>query len=294
MKASIKDKILLILGGAFLVVLLGLLGYDLVRKGIYTPQMGLNVLVVGDNQVSILLLRPEEDMVGWVKLPKDVRVKVYNSEAKYPLISLWSYGVSVHDPYQITEKSLGQAMEVVVSRTIKLEDASIENILGKLYSLGLKTNLSIRDRILIRQFLADSVKSKKLLEMAVPSTVFDQVTDPDGAVFSEFNQTMSLWTKNKFVYEPILDENADISINNISGISGMGNSLANQLESTGMHVIEVKADMEEKVSGKGCVYSTGRRYPMTELVLQEQLGCRKIDKPDFIDNDDKLRVWIIN
>ena len=36
MKASIKDKILLILGSAFLIVLLGLLVYDVTRRGVYS------------------------------------------------------------------------------------------------------------------------------------------------------------------------------------------------------------------------------------------------------------------
>lgn len=293
MKVSIKDKILLIIGGLFLVVLVCLVVYDLTRKGIYNPKMGLNVAIVGDNGVSILLLRPEESMIGWVKMPNKIRIKVYNSEAHYPLESVWSYGVSEKKPFEITEKSLGQAMGVVVSRTIKIDDSSqIENVLGKLHSLSLKTDLSIRDRIMIRQFIAEVVKSKKVLELAVPYSVFDVVTDPDGAEFKEFNLTMNLWTKNKFVIEPILQENADISINNVSGVSGLGGVLANQLESTGMHVIELKASPEEIVEGKGCVYSGEKRFEMTELVLREQVGCSRIAKPAFVEEDDKLRIWL--
>jgi hypothetical protein len=293
MKASIKDKILLIIGGLFLVVLASLLVYDLTRRGIYSPKMGLNVVVVGNNGVSILLLRPEESMIGWVKMPSKIRIKVFNSDAHYPLESVWSYGVSEKKPFEIMEKSLGQAMGVVVSKTIKIDDSSqIENALGKLFSLGLKTDLSVRDRMMIRQFMAEVVSSKKVLELTIPDSVFDKVTDPDGVEFKEFNFTMNLWTKNKFVVEPILEENADISINNVSGISGMGSILANQIESTGMHVIELKAAPEEVVGGKGCVYSSEKQYEMTEQVLREQVKCSKISKPTFIEEDDKLRIWI--
>ena len=294
MKASIKDKILLILGSAFLIVLLGLLVYDVTRRGVYSSKMGLNMVIVGEESVSVLLVRPEEGMVGWINMPKNIRIKVFNSEAHYPLVSVWSYGVSEKKPYENMEKSLGQAMGVVISRTIKIDDVStIENVLGKMFSVGLKTDLSIRDRVLIRQFMADAVKSKKVLEMTVPGSVFDSVTDPDGKEFKEFNQTMSLWTKNKFVIEPILDENADVSINNVSGIPGLGSILANQLESAGMHVIELKADAEESVEGRGCIYSTDRRYEMTEKVLREQVGCTKIAQPEFVvDKDEKMRIWI--
>ncbi|KKS67647.1 MAG: hypothetical protein UV37_C0003G0003 [Candidatus Collierbacteria bacterium GW2011_GWA1_42_60] len=249
MKASIKDKILLILGSAFLIVLLGLLVYDVTRRGVYSSKMGLNMVIVGEESVSVLLVRPEEGMVGWINMPKNIRIKVFNSEAHYPLM----------------------------------------------FSVGLKTDLSIRDRVLIRQFMADAVKSKKVLEMTVPGSVFDSVTDPDGKEFKEFNQTMSLWTKNKFVIEPILDENADVSINNVSGIPGLGSILANQLESAGMHVIELKADAEESVEGRGCVYSTDRRYEMTEKVLREQVGCTKIAQPEFVvDKDEKMRKRIVD
>lgn len=291
--ASFKDKMLFGLGGVFLVVLVGLLIFDISRRGVYSGRMGINIAVVGDNGVSLLLLRPEEGMVQWVKLPDGIRVKVYNSSAVYPLESLWSFGVLEKKPFKMIEKSLGQSMGIIVSRTIKVEDSSvIENVLGKMFSLGLKTDLSIRDRFLIRNFLAETVKSKKVLELTVPKNVFDEVTDLDGKSFVEFNLSTSLWTKNKFVFEPLLDENAYISINNISGVSGAGGILANQLESSGMHVIELKGDSSESVSGDGCVYSTERHYPFTELVLIEQVGCKKIPKPEFVEVDEKIRIWV--
>jgi hypothetical protein len=294
MKASIKDRLLLILGGIFLIVLFGLLIFDVTRRGIYNNAMGLNVAIVGDNGVSILLLRPEEEMVSWVKLPKNIRVKIFNSEAVYPLESVWSYGVAEKKPFEMIEKSLGQSMGVVIARTIKINDSSlIENVMGKLLAVGLKTDLSIRDRVMIRRFMADAVYSKKVLELSIPETVFDKVTDPDGKEFREFNQTMNLWTKNKFVVEPILDENADISINNVSGKTGLGGILANQLESVGMHVIELKADMENTVAGDGCKYSnSGKQFEKTEEILREQVGCVKIAQPKQIENDEKLRIWI--
>lgn len=294
MKASIKERILLILGGTFLTVLLGLLVFDVTRRGIYSGKMGMNLAVVGNGGISVLLLRPEEGMVSWIRLPKSVRIKVFNSEAHYPLESLWGYGASEKKPFETVEKSLGQSMGVIIARTMKVNDSSlIEKVLGGLFQVGLKTDLSIRDRVAIRGFLADAVKSKKVLELTLPNSVFDKVTDPDGKDFSEFNSTMSMWTKNKFVIESILDENADISINNVSGVTGAGSVLSSQLESAGMHVVEVKADLEEKVEGKGCVY-IGKHYEMTELVLRDQVGCQKIAKLGFVEEDELVgvKIWI--
>lgn len=295
MKASTKDKILLILGGVFLTTLLGLLIFDVTRRGVFKVKMGINVIVVGDEGASLLILRPEEGVVSWIKLQKNIKIKAFDSEAQYPLESLWGYGVSLKNPFEIIEKSLGQSMGIVISRTIKIGDSSlIENVLGSLFKIDLKTDLSIRDRVMIRRFLADAAKSKRILEFTIPENVFDKVTDPDGKEFLEFNSTMSLWTKNKFIIESILDENTDISINNISGISGAGNILSRQLESTGMHVVEVMADLEETIGeGKDCLYSTIKLHEMTEIVLKEQVGCKKIAKPGFMEEDEsRIKVWI--
>ncbi|HSV95178.1 MAG TPA: hypothetical protein VLH94_04390 [Spirochaetia bacterium] len=293
MKGRTKDKLLFILGGIFLFILIGLLVFDVTRKGIFSKKTGLNIVVVGNDSVGVMLLRPEEEMVGWVKMPKGLRIKVYDSEARYPLESVWRYGVSEKNPYEIIKRSLGQSMGVVISRVIKIDDSlQVESVLGNILSFGLKTDISVKDRVLIRKFLVDAVKSKRVLEMSIPETVFNRVTDPDGEIFLEFNQTMSLWTKNKFVVEAILNENANISINNISGVSGKGTVLANQLESVGMHIVELKANTEEVVDGKGCVYSCEIQYEETERVLKEHLGCTKISRPDFVENEEKMRVWI--
>lgn len=293
MKASIKDKILLLLGGVFLFILIGLLFYDVTRKGIFSKEIGLNIAVIGDSEVNVLLLRPEEGVVEWIKLPNNIKTKIYNSDARYPIISLWNYGVSEKNPFEILEKSLGQSMGIIIAKTIKLNDGSlIETVLGKLYQLSLITDLSIRDRILIRNFLADAINSKKILEYSVPEMAFDSVIDPDGKEFLEFNQLVNLWTKNKFVIEAILNENADISINNVSGVAGKGNILANQLESTGMHVIELKADANEQIEGQGCLFNTQKNFKTTEIVLNDLLKCTKIPAPSFVENKEGISVWI--
>jgi hypothetical protein len=293
MKGSIKDKFLLILGAAFLVTLLALLVVNILRNGIFSNNMGMNVVVIGENEVSLLLLRPEEQMVNWVDLPNDIRVKIYNSTADYPLRSLWSYGVSEKKPYETIEKSLGQAMGVALPRVIKLDKGDkLEDVLGSLLSVGLKSDLSLRDRGLIRQFLAEAVKSKKVLELNVPDSVFDKETDPDGKDFlSVDNAIMSLWTKNKFVLVPILNESADISIDNVSDTEGLGLTLSRQLESAGMHVIEVKADKTMSVSGNGCFYQTEKNYSMTETFLREQVGCKKIEQA-ITPNHDRIEIWV--
>lgn len=293
MNESIKGRAFTLIGGVFLVVLLAMLLIDVFRRGVYRSDLGINIAVVGNDNLGLLLLRPDEDMVMWIKLPSSTQIKIYNSSASYPVTSLWSFGLAEKDPYRILEKSLGQSLGIIISGTIKLDEvALVENVLGKLFSISLKTDLSVRDRVLIRSFLVETVKSKKMLELSIPRSVFEVVQDPDGKEQLNIGDTIRLWTKNKFVVEGILNENVGVSINNISGISGRGAVLTNQLESTGMHVLELKADLEESVSGDGCLFWSNGSYVLTEFILKEHVGCKKIAKPAFVEDDGKLRIWI--
>lgn len=275
-----ERKYLKVLGLIFLGVLLVLIAVRIVREGIFTKKSGINVAVVGKDGVALLILRPDEDILGWVKLPEKLKVKIYNSGAQYPIGSLWDYGVSEKHPYEVLEKSLGLSMGVIIARTIKTNGpVSLEETLTGFSALNLKTDLSIRDRFLIRQYLVEAVASKKVLEMEVPGNAMDKVTEPDGKEFLMFNNVTALWTKNKFLLESILNENAEVSVNNISGLSGLGIGVSRQLEAAGVRVIEVKTDPGRDVPGDGCLFVSWGKYPQTEELLLDQLGCKQTQIP---------------
>lgn len=272
MKASSKY-----LGLFFLCLLITLLVIRIFKQGIYSDSLGMNIAIFGQDSAALLMLRPEEDVVGWVKFPDNLGVKIYNSDARYPLISLWHYGVLEKNPYEIVEKTLGLSMGVTIARTIKMEGvSSVEEVLAILHQWNLKTDLSLRDRFLIRKLLVEAVASRKVLEMDMPNKIFDQVEEPDGKKTLSFNSVASLWTKNKFVLESILSENVDLTVNNLSGQSGLGTQVARQLESAGMRVIEVKSDLTGKVPGKGCYFLMVGKYPFTESLLINQMSCHKM------------------
>lgn len=285
-----------VVGIIFLIVLLTLLLVKVLRQGIYSSRLGMNIAVFGSKGAGLLLIRPEEETVGWVTFPNNLMVKIYNSEAKYPLISLWEYGLLEKNPYEIVEKSIGLSMGVTVARTIKVNgEVSIEGVISHLHRLDMKTNFSPRDRLLLRKFLTETVASKKVLEMDIPQKIFDKTTDPDGKEFVSFNSVATLWTKNKFVLESILTENVDLVVNNISGQSGLGAQVARQLESAGMRVIEVKSDPESAVEGKGCHFMVMGNYPYTESLLVDQMNCVEIRVPEITKSDQRekgITVWI--
>ncbi len=293
MKVSIDKSKWQILGVIFLLALISLVTFDILRRGIFSGKTGLNVVVVGDKTVGLLLLRPDEDIVDWLELPENLKVKIYNSMANYPAVSLWKYGLAEKKPFEIVEKSLGLAMWVAIARTVKIDgEASIENVLANLHKFSLKTDLSFRDRWTIRQFLAETVTAKKMLELTIPKNAFDSVVEPDGKEFLVFNSVANLWIKNKFVLEPVLNENVDVAVNNITGQAGLGVAISRQLESAGLRVIEVKADPGDNIAGTGCLFMVRGSYPISEKFLIDQLGCIKKTGAFGESNNLGIKLWL--
>lgn len=290
---SSKTEIAKILGLVFLGIWLSLLLVRAFQQGIYSSRMGINVLVFGRDSAGLLMLRPEEEMVGWVSFPNNLMIKIFNSEARYPINSVWDYGVMEKNAYQVAEKSVGLSMGVVIARTMKVAGrVGVDEVLGEIASLRLKTDLSVRDRVLIRKFLAESVASKKVLEMDLPNNIFDKTVEPDGRESLAFGSVATLWTKNKFVLDSILSESVELVVNNLSGQTGLGTAVARQLESAGMRVVEVKSDPTEDVLGQGCLYASVSNFPLTESLLLDQLACVKTAQSAVRPGERGVIVWL--
>lgn len=292
MESSEKKRPIKTLGVIFLGLLLSLLVFRVVKDGIFAKNAGINLLVVGESDMAVLVLRPDEDITSWINLPSNLKVPIYNSPAAYPIKGLWAYGVSERRPFEIAEKSIGQSMKVVIARGIKIRgNVSIEAVLANLHKINLQTDLSLRDRFLIRQYLAESATSKKILEMDIPSNTLDKFEEPDGKQFVVFNDVISLWSKNRFLLESILNENAEVSVNNLSGIPGFGTEISKQLESAGVRVVEVKTDPVD-ISGSGCIFASWGEFPNTENFLKHQLGCIEKNASDKSGEMRGIDVWL--
>lgn len=292
MKANIDRRLINIVGICFLALLVLLLSFDLLRRGIYSSTMGMNIAVIGDNSVALMLLRPDEGLISWVDLPSNLKIKIYNSSATYPISSLWKYGSGEKNPFEIFERSLGITLGVAVPRAIVVSgDASIESVLGSIHKIGLQTDLTLRDKIQIRQFVTESVDSKKVIDEIVPKKAFDEITEPDGKTFLHVNSIATLWTNGKFILEPILSENSDVVVNNLTGQSGYGIDVSRQIESAGMRVVGVKADNSDTVPGSGCLFSIPNNLPVSEKFLIDHLSCTKIIAPKE-GTEKGIEVWL--
>ena len=293
MKENI-NKFAKYVGWLFLLVLLIVLITDFLRRGIYNDVTGINLLVVGDENMGLLVMRPNENLVTWVSLPTNIKVKIYNSTAAYPINSLWKFGETEKRPYEITEKSIGTSMGIIIPRMIKVDRvASVDNILGKFLSFGLKTDLSIRDRFLIRQRVSEAAVSKKVIELEIPKIAFDEVLEADGKEFLSMNQVIDVWSKDKFYHEDLLSEGAEVSINNVSDVSGAGSLLSRQLDSSGVRVVEVVNNKNDSVMASGCHFIASKKFVNTIDYLIDQVGCFPLNNKEGKETGDNLiKIWI--
>ncbi len=274
----IRKQVLEYLAVGFFVVLLGLLILSFSKKGIYSKDLGINLVVIADDSIALALVRPKEDYLVWIKLPLAMLIKVDSSSATFPVFSFWKYAEKERNSLNLVARSISGTLSVALPSAIKISgSANAENLLGSLHSFSLNTNLSLRDRILLRKDLVSLVSTRKTLEVDIPKTALTKKVDPDGVEFLEVNSIVNLWTKNRFVFEVLLGESANLSVYNLSGVVGGGMLLSRQLESAGARVVAVESKYEGgSVSGKGCQFKANSSYPYTEYLLSKFLNCKNI------------------
>lgn len=261
-----------------MTLLILLLVFSFTKRGIYSQSLGINLVVMGDLKVSIVIIRPNEELVSWVDLPSNLSVKVYKTGVFYPALSLWKLGLMDRDQYNYVTKSLTTTLGVALPKVVLVsKESSPESLLWALGNPMTQTNLGWRDRLLIRRELTNLVAAKKIITLDLPPNVLEKTLEPDGREVVSFNSVLPMWNKNKFLMEAILGEAVGARINNLSEIKGLGVTVSRQLEAAGLRVVEVASDGEKKPGIKsGCYYLFGneKTFRLTEEFLKNHLGCR--------------------
>ncbi len=287
-------RVLVNLGVGFFIVLFSLLILSFTRRGLYSKDLGLNLVVVGDDGIGIALVRPKEGYLVWIKLPLAMQIKVDSSNAIFAVSSFWKYAEKERNSLDLVAKSVSGTLGVILPSAIKVEGKAVpENLLRSLHSFSLNTNLTLRDRIMIRKDLVDLVSTRKTLEVDIPKSALTIKKDPDGVEFFEVNSVVNLWTKNRFVFESLLGEDASLSVYNLSGVAGQGVLTARKLESAGARVVLVDSKYDGEVpEGSGCVFRSSSEYVFTDYLLERFMRCKKIFYKDTVKKEG-IEVWLL-
>lgn len=283
-------------GWFFLLVFGLILLFDFSKKGVYDGDLGINLVVVGESRVGVLVIRPREELYSWIVLPEDIKVKVFNLSAEYPLRSLWKFGLGEKNQYEVMEKTLGMEMGLFLSKTVKLEgELELEKLPTALVSLKTKTDLSLKDRWLLRNSINEILGSKQVIEQSFPLSAFDEVIEPDGVSYRKFNRIANVWIKDKFYVDEIFHLGMGVEVNNMSEVAGLASVMATQLDSAGFRVLSVGNEVNEKISNGGCFYILKDRNDLIHKYMKTQVGCMDLGESLSYLNDSSLvglKIWI--
>src|SRR3989338_4711980 len=135
---------------AVALVILGLSSvYKSLNERMYNPRLGINLVVIGERQIGILVLRPNENIASYTLLPENLMIKDENG-SKYRIGSLWGLGALEHKAGEKVMVSLGRAMGLKISAFVKTgSDAMLDvnNLPEEIAIWKLNNNLNWWDKI---------------------------------------------------------------------------------------------------------------------------------------------------
>jgi len=258
----------------FLVLVAIVVSLGFFKKRVYEPKIGVNLVLVSEKQVVLVGIRGGEDRLIWVELPKKLRVKVADSEAVFPVVSLWEFGKIEKRPVEIVSKSLAVSFGVILSGVNKTSgEITMEKFLSSLISLKTKSSLGWWDRYVLYKDVARILSKGSVLEIKLPWTVMNEVVDADGKVWQELNEAVFVWSRDLWPSEVVLGLGLTAGVYNASEVLGKARGVSRQLESVGFRVVEV-AVASEKIKKKGCWYDWQEEKKEVLWLLERHLWCK--------------------
>lgn len=285
-----------IAGFAFLGLLASMLAINLVRRNVYDPKLGLNLLLMGKDGMGIISLRAGSGMVTQMRLPDNLSIPIEANGAVYLVEAIDKIGLPVGEPLDSTRESVGQALGIVISGVVKAPvEFGVDGFRRSLLGISVKTNLSLMDRYLLFKDLNDKLGNRASLTFTLPKNVIDFSDEPDGKTIGRLNSAVFIWSRNQWVVDEILSETAEVTVVNASGKDGKARQVARQIESAGVRVIDIL--VAKKEGDDSCLLlGNTRLHPITADFLINSFLCKPVNKlnlMDYIDHDVKSDLVVI-
>jgi len=139
-----------IAGFVFLGILSLMLLINLLKRNVYDPKLGINVLLIGRNGMGVISIRAESGVTGQMRLPDNLSISIESNGADYLVEAIYKIGSPVSDPLNSARRSVGQALGIVISGVVAAPvDFGVDGFVQSLIGVATKTNLSLIDRYLL-------------------------------------------------------------------------------------------------------------------------------------------------
>jgi len=273
-----------------LILIALLVGFS--RKRVFSESLGVNLVVVNEDRVALLGVRPKEKSIVWLDLPGNLQLKVVDREAWYPASSLWGLGEIEGDEKEMVRASIQQDLGLAMAGVVRLQgEMSVDEVMRSLIDVRTRTSLNWWDRIVLYRTLTKMGSRGLIWETNLPGAVVETRQEEDGSEWRRLNESIWVWTKDLWPSEEVLSLGVTAAVYNCSEVSGKARLMSHVLESEGLRVVEVAAKEEE--NHRGCWFDLEIESDELEWLLERQLGCQRknnLDKRDEVEAD--LTVWL--
>lgn len=283
-------------GIVFLALLLVMFLVNVLRRNVYDPKLGANLLLIGKDGMGVISIRADSGLVSEMRLPDNLSIPVESNGAEYLVEAIYKIGLPVNDPLDSARVSVGQALGVVLSGVVKAPVGfGLTGLREGLFDISTKSNLSIIDRYLLLSDINEKLSNRASLAVSLPKNVIDSVDEPDGKKVGKLNPAIFVWSRNQWVVDEVLSETAEITVVNASGREGKARQVAHQIESAGVRVIDLMVAKKEEASA--ClILGDLKAHPVTTRFLVNSLACKaavSLNLSDYVDGGVKSDLVVI-
>lgn len=271
------------LGVLWLVVLFLVLVwsfYTFFKKSIhFNPEVGINLIVVSENRVSILAIRPGDEPSSFVRLPENLLIRAHGTEGEYKVGKLWQLGeIWKVGGGEMAEKSIGDALGFLPGGFIKIneENASPLSVVSELTNPLAKTNLWWWDRVVLWRMIKSELSNFSLLSVNLPGQIYQSFQEADGVVVERLSSgsVIDSWGRKIWLMESILSESVQVEVFNYSGEPGKAFQTARKLSNAGMGVLRVEEGFGDLEAFTCVVSNNFEKFKRSIYLLEQSLGCQ--------------------
>lgn len=259
------------------MVLLGSFFWRVWENKRYDPDLGVNLVVVGEKKAGVLVLRGGNNESSFVRLPEKLVVEAEGSGSSYRVGSLWGLGELERDPGKKVMDSLGNVLKLKFTGYVKVSEedkVSLDGLTDELLRLFLRSNLGWGDRLRIRSEVIRKVADGELVEVRLSSSLWQTQADPDGVENYVLEAAkVKMWAARTWVNSLVLAERVNMAVFNNSDQAGKARRLAEILEVAGVKVVALDKGGEETSDCRYIVYRAETK--VTQAFLRKILNCRE-------------------
>ena len=189
-------KVFNVIGLLFLALVVVMLLVNLLRRNVYDPVLGINILVIAKDGMGVVAVAEGSGLVSVMRLPDNLLIPIDPTGAEYRVEAFYKIGLPIKNELFVSRVSVGQALGVVLAGVVKTNsEFGLTGLLPSLMSWSSQTNFSILDRYNLLVSIKNLLTKRTNFEISFPAVVADAVEEADGTEVLKLNSSFLFGAK---------------------------------------------------------------------------------------------------